>query len=77
MGFSALNAQLANDPRTGKFAIGDTPTLADLCIVPQVFNAQHFNIDLAPFAAIQRLLDNAMQLDAFRDAVPAAQPDAE
>jgi maleylpyruvate isomerase len=67
---------LANDSRIGKFAIGDTPTLADLCIMLQVFNAQRFNIDLAPFAAIQRLFDNAMQLDAFRHAMPAAQPDA-
>jgi maleylpyruvate isomerase len=76
-GFATLDAQLANDPRTGKFAIGDTPTLADAFIVPQVFNAQRFNIDIAPFPTILRIFDNAMQLDAFSKAAPPAQPDAE
>jgi maleylpyruvate isomerase len=76
-GFAALETLLANDPRTGKLAIGDTPTLADLCIVPQVFNAQRFNIDIAPFPTIRRVFDNAMQLDAFSNAAPPAQPDAE
>jgi maleylpyruvate isomerase len=76
-GFETLEGQLASDSRTGRFAIGDTPTLADAFIVPQVFNAKRFNIDTASFPTLERVYDNAMQLDAFQRAAPAAQPDAE
>lgn len=76
-GFAALEQKLAADPRTGQLAFGDTPTLADLCIVPQVFNARRFKIDLSPYPTLVRINDNAMRLDAFVKAAPAAQPDAE
>ncbi|KVU36732.1 maleylacetoacetate isomerase [Burkholderia ubonensis] len=76
-GFATLEARLANDPRTGKLCFGDTPTLADICVVPQVFNANRFAIDTSRFPTIQRIYDYAMTLDAFKAAAPAAQPDAE
>ncbi|PCE31592.1 maleylacetoacetate isomerase [Burkholderia ubonensis] len=76
-GFTTLEARLANDPRTGKLCFGDTPTLADICVVPQVFNANRFAIDTSRFPTIQRIYDYAMTLDAFKAAAPGAQPDAE
>ncbi|AYZ66368.1 maleylacetoacetate isomerase [Burkholderia multivorans] len=76
-GFATLEARLANDPRTGRLCFGDTPTLADICVVPQVFNANRFAIDTSRFPTIQRIYDYAMTLDAFKAAAPGAQPDAE
>lgn len=77
LGFQALEVRLARDPRTGDFAFGNSPTMADLCIVPQVFNAKRFSVDLTSFPVIQRITENANRLQAFIDAAPAAQPDAE
>jgi maleylpyruvate isomerase len=51
--------------------------MADVCLVPQVFNAQRFKIDLTRFPTIQRIHDQASQLDAFARAAPGVQPDAE
>lgn len=76
-GFATLEERLANDPRTGKLCYGDTPTLADLCLVPQIYNAHRFNIDTARYPTIQRIHDYAVQLDAFVRAAPGVQPDAE
>ncbi|WP_179401201.1 maleylacetoacetate isomerase [Burkholderia guangdongensis] len=76
-GFASLEARLAHDPRTGKLCFGDTPTLADICLVPQVFNAQRFSIDTQRYPTIQRIYDHAASLDAFKAAAPGAQPDAE
>ena len=77
IGFAAMEIRLAQDARTGDFAFGDTPTIADICIVPQVFNAKRFSVDMEPFPIISRISDNALQLAAFTNAAPAAQPDAE
>jgi len=77
LGFAAMEIRLAQDARTGDFAFGDTPTIADICIVPQVFNAKRFSVDMEPFPIISRISDNALQLAAFSNAAPAAQPDAE
>jgi len=77
LGFESLELRLANDSRTGVFAFGDTPTIADLCIVPQVFNAKRFSVDMAPFPIISAISDHANLQQAFIDAAPAAQPDAE
>ncbi|MGF6726167.1 maleylpyruvate isomerase [Paraburkholderia sp. GAS41] len=76
-GFATLEQHLAGDSRTGKLCFGDTPTLADACLVPQVFNAQRFKIDVGQFPTIQRIYDHATQLDAFARAAPGVQPDAE
>jgi maleylpyruvate isomerase len=76
-GFTSLEKRLASDERVGKLTFGDTPTLADVCIVPQVFNARRFDIDLSPYPTILRIADHASQIEAFAKAAPAAQPDAE
>jgi maleylpyruvate isomerase len=76
-GFDSLEARLASEPRVGKLVFGDEPTLADLCLVPQIFNAQRFNIDTQRYPTIQRIYDYASGLDAFARAAPGAQPDAE
>jgi maleylpyruvate isomerase len=76
-GFESLEKRLANDPRVGKLCFGDTPTVADLCLVPQVFNARRFNIDMSRYPTIERIVDHASQIDAFVRAAPGQQPDAE
>ncbi|MGZ8320893.1 MAG: maleylacetoacetate isomerase [Telluria sp.] len=76
-GFTALEAQLAASPDTGRFCHGDTPTLADCCLVPQVFNAVRFNIDMAAFPTIARINAACGELPAFEAAHPSRQPDAE
>ena len=63
--------------RVGKLCFGDTPTVADLCLVPQVFNARRFKIDMSRFPTLERIADHADQIDAFQRAAPAQQPDAE
>ena len=75
-GFMALEKLLAGNSRTGKFCHGDQPTLADICLVPQVFNARRFEIDLAPFPTIHRINDYCLTLQAFADASPEKQADA-
>ena len=76
-GFAALEATLAGDPRTGRFCFGDTPGLADICLVPQVTNAGNFQLDLAAYPTITRIFDACMALDAFAAAHPTRQIDAE
>jgi maleylpyruvate isomerase len=76
-GMSSLEALLAKDPRTGRYSHGDTPTLADCCLAPQVFSAQRFGVDLAPYPTIARIHAACNELPAFQQAHPAQQPDAE
>lgn len=75
-GLAKLEAELAR-PGTGRYSHGDAPTMADCCLVPQIFNAQRFNCDLAPYPAVMRVFEACMQLDAFDRAQPGKQPDAE
>lgn len=76
-GFDAYEASIANDPRTGAFSHGDSPTMADLCLIPQVFNAARFKVDMKRYPTIQRIYDSCMRLPAFDAAQPSKQPDAE
>lgn len=76
-GFAALERRLRDDPRVGEFVCGDTPTLADICVVPQVWNARRFNVPLDAFPTLTRLADHAAQLPAFTAAEPSRQPDAD
>lgn len=76
-GLAALEGHLARDPGAADFCHGETPTLADCFLVPQVFNAQRFNIDLAPYPNVARINANCVQLPAFAHAHPSQQPDAE
>lgn len=59
----------------GDFCLGDRPSLADVCLVPQVFNAKRFNVDLGHFPSILRTYENCIQLEPFQLAAPANQPD--
>jgi maleylpyruvate isomerase len=76
-GLAAFEAQLVASPATARFCHGDTPTLADATLVPQIFNAQRFACDLSAMPTTMRVFEACMALDAFRNAVPAQQPDAE
>jgi maleylpyruvate isomerase len=75
--FEPLEKMLASDPATGKFCHGDAPTLADICLVPQVINNTRFDIDTTPYPTINRIHKACLELPAFADAMPAKQPDAE
>lgn len=76
-GFASLEGNLQQIGRVGRYAFGDTPTLIDLCLVPQVFNAHRFNVDLDRYPQITRIHAACMELEAFQKAAPAAQPDSE
>src|SRR5258708_35838698 len=76
-GFDAYEASVARDRRTGAFSHGDRPSLADLCLVPQVFNAQRFKVDMAKYPTIQRIYATCMKHPAFDAAQPSKQPNAE
>lgn len=73
-GFKALEALLAGDRETGTFSHGDAPGLADICIVPQVFNAQRLECDLSSYPTLMRIFGECMKLDAFDSAQPSKQP---
>ena len=75
-GFEAIERVLADSPATGEFCEGDRPTMADCCLVPQVYNARRFNLDMAAYPTIARIDSACQQLDAFKAARPEAQADA-
>ena len=75
-GFAAFEALLAQNPSTGIFCEGDEPTMADICLAPQVYNARRWSVDMSPFPTVQRVADECMKLDAFERARPENQPDA-
>ena len=73
-GFNALEAHLEKDSDTGTFAHGDTPGLVDICIVPQVFNAERYECDLSAYPRLLSIFAECMKLDAFDSAQPSKQP---
>ena len=77
LGFDALETMLARDAQTGAFCHGDTPTIADICLIPQMFNARRVGLDLSRYKTLARVEVAALALPAFEDALPANQPDAE
>ncbi|MDM0040037.1 maleylacetoacetate isomerase [Variovorax sp. J22G21] len=77
LGLEAVEAQLAQRKQGGVFCFGDTPTMADCCLVPQVFSAQRFNVDLSSCPTVLSVFDACEALPAFAAAHPSRQPDAE
>ena len=77
VGFEALEKMLAHDADTGRFCHGERPTLADVCLVPQIANARRFNIDMSPYPTLTRIESACNAIEAFAAAAPARQPDAE
>jgi len=76
-GLETVERQLAAHPATGRFCHGDTPTLADLTLVPQIFNAQRFEARLDHLPTVMRIVDACMALPAFSQTQPSACPDAQ
>ena len=76
-GFHALEIMLTQGPISGSFCYGDSPTLADICLVPQMANARRIQLDLTPYPTLLRIEEVAYRLPAFTNARPENQPDAE
>lgn len=76
-GLQAVEQMLVSSSQTGRFCHGDTPTLADLCLVPQVANGRRFKADLSGCPTVVRIDAECQKVQAFADAAPANQPDAE
>lgn len=74
IGFKALEAQLTHS--NGKFCFGEYATLADCCLIPQVYNAKRFNIDLSAYPKIESIYAHCNTLDAFQRAAPEVQAEA-
>ena len=74
-GLHALETLMAK--YSGQFSVGDEVTLADVALVPQIYNANRFKIDLSPFPTISRVYNTCVELEAFKMAHPSSQPDAE
>ncbi|MGA0315825.1 MAG: maleylacetoacetate isomerase [Alphaproteobacteria bacterium] len=75
-GFDGLEKILSANIETGKFCFGDSPTVADICLVPQVVNAQRFNCDLDCYPTISHIFEECIGLKEFSDAHPSNQPEA-
>ena len=75
-GFKGLEKLLETNPSTGQFCEGDEPSLADICLVPQVYNAYRWSVDMNQFPLIRRIFDECMKMEAFDRAKPENQPDA-
>ena len=76
-GLTKLEAAMTRGPGSGRFSHGDAPTMADCCLVPQVFNARRYDNDTSKFPTVMRVFAECMQLPAFEHAQPSNQPDAE
>lgn len=76
-GFSALEEMLSNDARVGDFCYGNKPSMGDIFIAAQVFNAQRFDCDMDKYPVISEINSNCMKLEEFERAAPGNQPDAE
>jgi len=76
-GLAAIEARIVADNRAGQYALADSVTLADVMIVPQIFNAQRMDCSLESVPTLMRIFEHCMRLPAFIDAHPSKQPDAD
>ncbi|KAM6462170.1 maleylacetoacetate isomerase isoform 1-T1 [Liasis olivaceus] len=72
-GFKALEQILQET--AGRYCVGDEVTMADLCLVPQVYNAERFKVDLTPYPTLSRINKALLELEAFQSSHPSRQPD--
>jgi maleylacetoacetate isomerase len=77
LGVTALEQMIVAQPKRGKFCFGATPTLADICLIPQLGNARRYGCDLSKYPTILAIEKNCLALPAFAEAAPEKQPDAE
>jgi len=77
LGLGALEQMITAQTARGKFCFGDSPTLADICLVPQLGNARRFGCDLSRYPSILSIEKTCVAIPAFADAAPEKQPDAE
>ena len=75
-GLGALETTINRSRSSGAFCFGDTPTIADCCLVPQLYNARRFKCDIAGLSTLLRIDANCMDREAFAAAAPEKQPDA-
>ncbi|MEP9352554.1 maleylacetoacetate isomerase [Xanthobacter sp. KR7-65] len=75
-GFRSIEATLRARGLSGRFVFGDAPGMADICLVPQVFNALRFDCDLTDYPLALRIYENCMDLDCFSSTHPKLQADA-
>jgi len=76
-GFKSLEARLANQKETGTFCHGEAPTIADVCLIPQVSNANRFAVDLNSYPTICKINSACLEIPAFQNAAPENQPDTQ
>jgi maleylacetoacetate isomerase len=76
-GLGKLEAELSGGGIRGEYSHGETPGMADCCLVPQIFNARRYDCDLAPYPAVMKVFDACMKIGAFERAQPSKQADAE
>lgn len=75
-GFRAIEALLVDNPAMGLFCEGDVPSVADVCLVPQIYNARRWGVEMGEFPTIRRVEEACLALPAFERARPENQPDA-
>lgn len=76
-GFGMIEGFLASEGKSGTYCLGERVSMADCCLVPQVFNAKRYDCDLTPYPAAMRIFEACMKLPAFDAAQPTKQPDAQ
>jgi maleylacetoacetate isomerase len=75
-GFTMMEGYLAKERRHGRYCLGDKVTMAECCLVPQVYNAQRYRCDLTPYPIVMGVNAECLKLEAFTRAAPENQPDA-
>ncbi|HLI10634.1 MAG TPA: maleylacetoacetate isomerase [Alphaproteobacteria bacterium] len=76
LGLDSLEVRLSREPETGRFCHGQHPSMADICLIPQIFNAMRYDKDpLTRRPTLKRIFEACMALDAFDKAQPERQPD--
>ncbi len=76
-GLDALETMIANKGHQHTFCFGEQPSVADICLAPQMYNAKRFNCDIDNYPTLQKIYDNCMELESFRLAAPEMQADHE